>query len=175
MTKLALSILLVLASAAPAFAQEAAHPACASVSDAALPPALAGWRERSALAAAAGGADTGRAVLPIGKGVDAQLKHVGEVTYPVLPGKPGGSVSYGGLYEVRVSEPGDYQVSLGTGAWIEVLDGNTLIESTAHAPGPACTTLRKTVVFPLKAGRYVLEITGNGEPSLPVMVSRVGK
>ncbi len=173
--RLSLWVFLALTAAAPAVAQEAARPACASVSDAALPPALAGWKERAPLAAAGAAADTGRAVLPIGKGVDAQLKHTGEVTYPVLPAKPGGTVSYGGLYEVRVSEPGDYQVSLGTGAWIEMVDGKSLLESTAHAPGPACTTLRKTVVFPLKPGRYVLEITGNGDPSLAVMVSRLGK
>jgi hypothetical protein len=171
---------IVLAAAAllagPALAQPmAAKPACAAVSDAGLPASLAGWTGRSSLAAATTAAGVGQAELPIGKGVDGQLRKTGEVTFPVLPQKPGGSVSYGGLYEIRVAEAGDYQVSLGTGAWIEVVDGQTLMESTAHAPGPACSTLRKTVVFPLKPGRYVLEITGNGEPTLPVMVTRVVK
>ena len=153
----------------------AAGLACAATSDAGLPAHLAAWTSRSALPAATSAADVGKADLPVGKGVDAQLKRTGEVTFPVLPAKPGGSVSYGGLYEIRIVEPGDYQVSLGTGAWIEVVSGKTLVTSTAHAPGPACSSLKKTVVFPLKPGRYVLEITGNGEPTLPVMVTRVVK
>jgi hypothetical protein len=162
--------------AAPAFAQEPpSRPACAATSDANLPPALAGWTARAALPAGATVAEVGKAVLPLGQGVDAQLKKTGEITFPVLPAKPGGTVSYGGLYEVRIAEAGDYQVSLGTGAWIEVVSGKTLVASTAHAPGPPCSSLKKTVVFPLKSGRYVLEITGNGEPTLPVMVTRVVK
>ena len=145
--------------AAPAFAQEPpSRPASATISDAGLPAHLAAWTNRSALPAAASAADVGKAALPVGKGVDAQLKKTGEVAFPVLPAKPGGSVSYGGLYEVRIVEPGDYQVSLGTGAWIEVVSGKTLVASTAHAPGTACASLKKTVVFPLKPGRYVLEI-----------------
>ena len=159
-----------------AFAQEPpSRPACAMTSDANLPPALSAWSNRTPVAAAAAVMDLSQASLPIGQGVDAQLKHSGEVTFPVLPAKPGGSVSYGGLYDLRVSEAGAYQVSLGTGAWIELVDGKTLVESTAHAPGPACSSLKKTVVFPLKPGGYVLEITGNAEPTLPVMVTRLVK
>jgi hypothetical protein len=30
----------------------------------------------------------------------------------------------------------EIQVSLGTGAWIEVVGGKTLVASAAHAPGP---------------------------------------
>jgi hypothetical protein len=162
--------------AAPAFAQEPpSRPACAATSDANLPPALAGWTARAAVPAAAAAPELGKAALPLGKGVGAQLRKTGEIAFPVLPAKPGGAVSYGGLYEIRVAEAGDYQVSLGTGAWIEVVSGKTLVASTAHAPGPACSSLKKTVVFPLKPGRYVLEITGNGEPTLPVMVTRVVK
>jgi hypothetical protein len=160
-------------TALPALAQPAEHKACEAVSDAALPAPLAGWTGRVPLAAAADAGGAAKAELPVGKGVDAQLRHNGEVAFPVLPAKPGGSVSYGGLYGLRIAEAGDYQVSLGSGAWIELVQAKSLVESTAHAPGPACTTLKKTVVFPLKPGRYVLEITGNGEAVLPVMVTRV--
>jgi hypothetical protein len=162
--------------ASPGLAQEPpGRPACAVTSDAGLPPALAGWTDRAEVAAAAAPAEAGKAPLPIGKGVDGRLQRTGEVTFPVLPAKPGGSVSYGGLYQLQIAEAGDYQVSLGTGAWIEVVKGKTLVASAAHAPGPACSTLKKTVIFPLKPGRYVLEVTGNGEPTLPLMVTRVVK
>ena len=160
-------------TALPAAAQPAEHASCQAVGDAGLPGHLAGWTERAPLAAAIDAAAAAKAELPVGKGVDAQLRHNGEVAVPVLPAKPGGSVSYGGLYGLKIAEAGDYQVSLGSGAWIELVQGKSVTESAAHAPGPACTTLKKTVVFPLKPGRYVLEITGAGEPVLPVMVTRV--
>ena len=158
-----------------AWAQEGMTPApvCTANTDAALPAALQGWNGRADLAAAANPAVVATAALPIGKGVNGQLKKTGEVSLPVLPAKPGGSVSYSGLYRLNITEPGDYQVSLGSGAWIEVVAGKVALESTAHAPGPACSSLRKTVVYPLKPGRYLLEIAGNGEAVLPVMVHRV--
>ena len=169
------ALALTLAAAAlPALAQEpASRPACAVTDDSKLPAALSGWLSRNALGAAATAAEAGKAALPLGKGVDGQLKRNGDVAFPVLPGKPGGSVSYGGLFEIPVEAAGDYQVSLGTGAWIEVVRDGAAVESTAHAPGPPCASLKKTVVFPLNPGRYLLEISGNADPVLPLMVHRV--
>jgi hypothetical protein len=158
----------------PAQAQEMGRkPACAAVSDAGLPAPLSGWTARTDLVAARDEGGVDKAVLPLGRGVDAKLNRTGDIAYPVLPERPGGSVSYGGLYAVDVTEAGDYQVSLGSGAWIEMIRGTALVTSTAHAPGPACSTLKKTVVFPLTPGRYLLAITGNGDAVLPVMVTRV--
>ncbi len=162
--------------ASAAFAQEpASRPACAVSDEAGIPPALSAWTARMPVAAAATMADLPKASLPVGRGVDALLKPGGDVVFPALPAKPGGSVSYGGLYDLRIDEAGDYQVSLGAGAWIELVSGEVLMESSAHAPGPPCSSLKKTVVFPLKPGRYVLEITGNGEATLAVMVTRLAK
>jgi hypothetical protein len=161
--------------AAPGLAQEPpSRPACAVTDDSSIPPELSGWKTRSPLAAAGTAGDVAKAALPIGQGVDATLKALADVAFPVLPAKPGGSVSYGGLYLLKIAQAGDYQVSLGTGAWIEVVRDKTLVESKAHGPGPACSSLKKTVVFPLKAGTYVLEITGNGEPTLALLVHRKG-
>ena len=44
---------------------------------------------------------------------------------------------------------------------------------TAHAPGPACTGIRKTVQFPLQPGHYVLQISANADPTIAVMISTV--
>ncbi len=162
--------------ALPALAQPAAgHAACPAIDDAAIPAHLSAWTARTPLAAAKDAAGLPAASLPVGKGVDAQLARNGEVAFPVLPAKPGGSVSHGGLFELKVAEAGDHQISLGSGAWIEVIDGKTVLEPVSHAPGPACTSLRKTVVYPLKPGRYLLEITGNGDAVLPLMVTRLVK
>jgi hypothetical protein len=169
----ALALVLILAaSPAAALAQEAGPKPTCTAMDANLPSALAGWMGRADLAAAVTADDAGKASLPIGKGVNAQLKHTSEVSFPVLPEKPGGSVSYSGLYEINVKTAGNYQVSLGSGAWIDMAADKAFVDSSAHAPGPACSTLKKTVIFPLKPGKYLLEITGNGDPVLPVMVSQ---
>jgi hypothetical protein len=168
-----LTVGLTVALSGAALGQEAApaaRPACAAM-DQSLPPALAGWTSRTDLGAAAKEADAAKASVPIGKGVNGQLVHTSEVAFPVLPEKPGGSVSYSGLYEIRITDAGNYQVSLSTPAWIDMVSGKAFVESSAHAPGPACSTLKKTVVFPLKPGRYVLEISGNGEQVLPFMVT----
>jgi len=152
-------------------APAAATSACGASSDASLPPALAAWNSRTSLAAAAGAAGLRQATLTIGRGVDAQLKRTSEVTFPVTPGRPLAPATYSGLFRVQISEPGDYQVSLGGSAWIEIARDGTLVKSNAHAPGPPCATLRKTVVFPLQPGAYVLEIAGNTDPVLGVMVT----
>ena len=173
MTRLLLAALAAAALAGPAFAQHAPQPACAAVDDSKLPAALSGWRNRAALAAVATAADAAKAAVPLGRGVDGQLKRNGEVAFPVLPAKPGGSVSYGGLFEIPVAAAGEYQVSLGSGAWIEVVRDGKLVAASAHAPGPACASLKKTVVFPMTPGRYLLEVSGNADPVLPLMVHRV--
>ena len=45
--------------------------------------------------------------------------------------------------------------------------------SVAHGRGPACSGIRKMVDFALEPGLYVLQIAGNGGPSLPVMIARL--
>lgn len=162
----------------PAQVQEAAmnrmaSTACARIDDSTLPPELAAWGTRAPVAAAADAAGVSTAALTVGRGADAKLRRNGEVTFPVLPAKPGGTVSYGGLLGFEVRKAGDYQVSLGSGAWIEVVDHGRAVASTRHAPGPACTTLKKTVVFPLAPGAHLLEVSGNGAAELPVMITRV--
>lgn len=176
MHRVLLGLLLLALPASAGFAQAApARHDCEAVSDANLPASLAGWTARSPLAAAANDAAASGAVLAIGKGADAQLKLSGEVTFPVAPGRAGGAESYGGLYELRITEAGDYQVSLGAGAWIEVVRDGAAVTSASHAHGPPCSSLRKTVVFPLRPGRYLVEISGAGEPVVAVMVTRAGK
>jgi hypothetical protein len=47
------------------------------------------------------------------------------------------------------------------------------MDSTAHAPGPPCTGIRKTVQFVLQPGGYVLQISANADPDIAVMISQV--
>jgi hypothetical protein len=159
-----------LACGAAAQAQEA-HPKCAQM-DVSLPPELAGWTHRADVLSAAGAADLGTAVLEPDQAVTATLHPTRQVAYVAQPEKPGGSVAHGGLFRVRIATPGTYRFVLGSGAWIDLLKDGRPVTSSAHAPGPACTTARKTVEFPLQRGDYVLQVSANAAPTLAILIVR---
>ncbi len=166
------SAALVLSPAAAAMAQEmqASAPKCTSV--AAPPPALSGWTGKQDITAAAKEDALSSAALTVGRGANVTLHPTREVTYINQPDKPGGSVAHGGLLAVNIAGAGTYQINLSSGAWIDLVRDGKNVLSTAHAPGPACTGIRKTVQFPLEPGHYVLQISANADPTIAVMVSR---
>jgi hypothetical protein len=172
--KLTLSILALFLLSAPAMAQEMQHaPANCPAEAKPLPAALSAWTDKASLDAAGDAAGLNAAALMPGKTVTASLRHTREVTYVTQPEKPGGSVAYGGLLQLNVKDAGTYQVNLSSGAWIDVLKDGAAVMSGAHAPGPACSGIRKTVQFPLQPGHYVIQLSANGDPTIAILVSRV--
>lgn len=161
-------------ASAPALAQMEAPAAPADCSrPAPLPAGMAGWAERTPLAAADSPGRLSKAGLAIGRGIDAALNPTATVRYVLRPEKPGGSVSHGGLFGFTVVEAGTYRVAIGSGAWIDVLRAGKVVPSSAHGHGPVCSTIRKMVDFPLQPGRYVLQIAANGSPTLPLLLTRL--
>lgn len=155
-------------------------PALAHVGDAACPPGvsalpaeLAGWTTRQPLKAATQASAVDEAGLIVGRGIDAALVPAADVRYGVAPEKPGGSDSYGGLFAFTVDQPGTYRVAIGAGGWIDIVEGDRVIASSAHGHGPKCSGVRKMVDFPLKPGRYTLQIAGSGQATLPLLVARL--
>ncbi|MGA0604228.1 homogentisate 1,2-dioxygenase [Caulobacter sp. KR2-114] len=148
-------------------------PAACAATDAALPPDLAAWTDKAPLAAAATAADLPGASLTVGRAVSASLRHTAEIHYPAQPEKPGGTVSYGGLLALDVKDAGTYRIALGAAPWIDVLQDGKPLASTAHGHGPACSSVRKMVDFPLTPGRYVIQISAAADPSLGVLVTRL--
>ena len=74
---------------------------------------------------------------------------------------------------LSITAPGRYQVSLSSDAWLDMLKDGAAQRSVAHAPGPKCSPIRKTVIFSLRPGSYVLQISANADPAVTVMVTRV--
>ena len=146
-------------------------PACADT-DKSLPPEMAGWATKSDLASATKTADLSKAELAVGHGANAALHRTPEVSYATQPEKPGGTVAYGGMLALTVKEAGTYRIGLGSGAWIDVVKDGKTARSAAHGHGPACSSIRKIVDFPLEPGRYVIQVSANADPTLPVMVWR---
>jgi hypothetical protein len=152
-----------------AIAQQPA-PACDA---AALPADLGGWCTRRPAASAADSKGLAAARLEVGRAYRATLTSTGDVHYIARPEKPGGSVSFGGMFTFTVKDSGTYRVALGSGAWIDLLKDAKAVASTAHGHGPEGSGIRKMVDFPLAPGRYTLQIAANGEPALTLMIVRL--
>ena len=99
------------------------------------------------------------------------LYPVGEVRFVSAPAKRASASSYGGMLAMDVREAGTYQVSLSAGAWIDVLKDGEEIASTAHDHGAGCSGFAKMVSFALQPGRHVIQLSGNKEDSITVMVA----
>lgn len=169
---LAAAGLLVLIQPTTAWAEEA-HAATCPVDAQALPAELASWNTRTPFAAGKSSGELAGATLEVGKAVDAALVRTPEVKYDPRPEKPGGSVSYGGLFAFVADSAGTFRVALGSGAWIDVISGGQALESSAHGHGPDCSGVRKMVDFNLEAGTYTLQIAANGQPNLALLVTRL--
>ena len=137
------------------------------------PPALSGWSSTAALSAAGDSAGLTKAALTTGQAANVALLPTRTVKYVSQPEKPGGSAASGGLVSVTIAQSGTYQVTIDSGAWLDVLKDGAMQISTAHAPGVACTGMKKTVQFKLDPGQYVLQISANADPHIKVMVSKV--
>lgn len=157
----------------PALAQQHDHdePAC-TVMDASLPDGLKDWNRAAAMDTAGGETDVFHAKLTLGHGYEVTLKKKADVIFAVEPEKPGGSVSYSGLFAFDAPEAGNYVIALGTAAWIDVVEDGKALEPLSFGHGPACTTIRKMVVYGLKPGRHLLQIAGNGGPSAKLLVAK---
>ena len=159
--------------AAPALAQAHQHDAaaCAAV-DAAMPAGFGDWTGKAAIGTAPSPELAVHAPLALGKGYEASLAKKAEVVFSVEPQKPGGSMSYSGLFAFTVETAGNYTVALGAAAWIDVLEDGKALEPSKFGHGAECTTIRKMVVFGLKPGVHVLQVAGNGADTLRVMVAK---
>ena len=126
---------------------------------------------KTPLVAAKEKAALGQASVMPGTAVDVALGSTPSVKYVVRPSRPGGSVSYGGMLSLVIATPGTYRVAIGSGAWLDLIKGKAALESTEHGHGPNCSGIRKMVDFALQPGSYILQIAGNGEPRIPVLVA----
>jgi len=138
-----------------------AQPACPT-------PAGAG----AELKAATASPELEPARLTLDKAATVTLHPGNDVRFVMAPEKPGSAGSYGGMLSLDVREAGTYQVALSAGAWLDMVQDGSAVASTGHAHGAECPGLRKMVSFPLKPGRHVIQLSGNKEDTIQVVVSR---
>ena len=159
---------------APVWAQTPTTPAaptCAAM-DAAFPAGFTDWNGKTPLATASSADRLPQATLILGKGYEVKLLNTPKVAMPIQPEKPGGSVAHAGLFSFTVETEGAYVVALATPAWIDVLEDGKSLEPTTFGHGPECTSIRKMVVFQLKPGAHALQVSGNADAKLKLMVAK---
>ncbi|WP_156818867.1 homogentisate 1,2-dioxygenase [Sphingomonas sp. Mn802worker] len=156
--------------AAAAMQDPATDPVCANVR-VAFPAELSHWSMRTPLTA--GHAPRNAPVLAIGRAADLRLAPLANVQPRIAPAKVPAPGSYAGLVMFQVIRPGTYRVALGQKAWIDVIRGRAGVASSAHTMGPRCTGVAKLVDFPLRPGRYVLQLTGAPTQTVAATIVRV--
>jgi hypothetical protein len=103
---------------------------------------------------------------------DATLLKTPQVAYILQPKKPGGSVSNGGLFSFNAETARTYRVALSAAAWIDLIEDGKSLTPAAFGHGPDCSGIRKIVDFQLTPGKHALQISGNADPKMVLMVMR---
>lgn len=147
-----------------------AAPACPAV-PAPLPALYAGWATMAPLVVGSDAA--GAPMLAIGGAARLALADAAAVRFAVAPGHVPAPGSRGGMVALTVAAAGRYRVAIGAGAWVDMVGNGTALRSAAHSQGPACTGIRKLVDFDLQPGRYLLQLSGNAQPTLAVLVAKL--
>lgn len=162
---------IALGLASVAGAQETAPRPDCSATTTTLPPELAKWSSSVPRTAATSVGTASRASLSVGQTAALRLMPTSAVRYAVPPEKAGKPASHGGLASFTVTTTGTYRIALGAGAWVDVVRDGKAVTSATHAHGPTCSAIRKMVDFKLTPGRYLLQIAGNADPVIPVMIA----
>jgi hypothetical protein len=105
-----------------------------------------------------------------GEAVLFELRPDGEVAYLTLPRGEGEAASFGGLAAFSIERAGAYRVGLSEPVWVDVAQDGKPAETVRFGPGPACSGIRKAVVFDLETGEHVLELSGGTENTVGVLI-----
>lgn len=109
--------------------------------------------------------------LKLDKPYELKLADQGTVKFAAAPGKPTlPDGTHGGLVRFSTPKAGRYRVSMTSGHWIDVVDGQALIKSRDFNGARGCERPRKIVEFDLPA-REGLTLQLSGAADTPVVVS----
>ena len=114
-------------------------------------------------------AGLGQSVLAIGTPTRLALAPIAALHFPARPARTSGP--YAGLVSFDVKQAGAFRIALGARASLDVMEGGGLVDAVAHRHGAACSGIAKAVIFPLVAGRHVVEITASAAPVVAILVT----
>lgn len=138
-----------------------------------LPLELNAWKSLSYVNAAKNTNELPNAVLTLNKASFVGLHNTPKVVYVSRPIKEGGTVSYGGIFQIEITEKGIYRIALGNASWVDVIKDADLAKSIAHKGGPENTGIHKMLDYSLEAGVYILQLSAGGDSTTGLLVSKI--
>src|SRR5579871_4590868 len=114
-------------------------------------------------------------VVKLDKVYEVKLAPQSSVNYSVKPAKPTlNDSAQGGLVSFHVSKAGLYRVSITSGHWIDIVDGDQLIKSKDFSGSRDCPRPHKVVEFELPANKdLVLQFSGSADASVIAAITPV--
>ncbi|MFZ2889842.1 hypothetical protein [Sulfuricurvum sp.] len=156
------SVLVVLLLVTGLFAKEAV-----------LPTELMAWKTLSFVNTAKNANELSDASLALNKASYVGLINTPKIQYVTRPTNEGGTVSYGGLFQIEIKESGAYRVILGNASWIELVKEGKSAKSVAHAQGPENSGIRKMVDYLLETGIYTLQLSAGADTTSAVLITKI--
>src|ERR1700730_11352676 len=106
---------------------------------------------------------------------ELKLSPQSAVTYSAKPAKPTlNDSAQGGLVRFHVDKAGLYRVSITSGHWIDVVDGEQLVKSKDFSGSRECARPHKIVEFELPANKdLVLQFSGSTDSSVVTAITPV--
>lgn len=138
-----------------------------------LPTELNAWKSLSYVNAAKNSATLPEAALTLNKAYFVGLHNTPKINYITRPTKEGGTVSYGGIFQIDIKENGVYRVALGNASWIDVIKDSKPALSVAHNGGPENSGIRKMVDYALEAGLYTVQLSAGADSTTALLVTKI--
>jgi hypothetical protein len=114
-------------------------------------------------------------LLEIDKLYELKLSAQSAVSYSASPAKPTlNDSAQGGLVRFRVKKAGLYRISITSGHWIDVVDGDKPVKSKDFQGSRGCARPHKIVEFDLPANKeLVLQLSGATDSSVTTAITPV--
>ena len=114
-------------------------------------------------------------LIRIDKPYELKLSAQSAVTYSANPAKPTlNDSAQGGLVRFHTDKAGLYRVSITSGHWIDVVDGEQLVKSKDFSGSRECARPHKIVEFELPANKdLVLQFSGSTDASVVTAITPV--
>lgn len=111
-----------------------------------------------------------RYALSQGQTADLALAPVARVRFAAKPGRKPSPGSFAGLAAVDVKRGGTIAIALSSRAYVDLVRGGKALGSVSHSD--ACGSLRKTVVFAVTPGRYIVQLADAPDRRVRMFISR---
>lgn len=138
-----------------------------------LPTELNSWKSLSYVSSAKNADELPNAVLILNKASYVGLHNTPKIHYVTRPTNEGGTVSYGGIFQIDIKESGIYRIALGNASWIDVIKGGKVAQSISHNRGAENSGIRKMLDYPLEVGTYALQLSGGADSTTAILVTKI--